>query len=190
MSRHRLALLCCVSIVAAGGVVALPSIYAAPAGSLTGQYGPPASPADAQAVADRLFKAYLSMSTFLSRDAAPDAAVELQAIHHAAHRLTDVGDEKVAPVAERIAKVAHEKVTGLEPLRQAFKTISPAMIELAHLLPPTSTVAPGLRHFTCSMEKADWLQTGGKTANPYLGAAMSTCGKLVESIVTKPAPSK
>lgn len=197
MSRHRftLALSCSVFVFAAGlTVVAAPS-PAAPAPLAADHAGHDdhdhAAPTDAQAAADTLYKAYLGMSDSLSKDAAADASKQLEHIHHAAHRLSDVAGEKAAPIAERIAKAAHDgKTDELKALRTALKAISPGMIELAHTLPPSAHVAPELRHLSCSMAEADWLQVGAKTANPYLGSEMPTCGKLVESIPAKPAASK
>jgi hypothetical protein len=37
------------------------------------------------------------------------------------------------------------------------------------------------------MEKAHWLQTGATISNPYFGAAMATCGSIVDGNA-QPAP--
>ena len=69
----------------------------------------------------------------------------------------------------------------LAGLREAFKEVSQAMIELgkAARIPSDS---PAISVFRCPMAKADWLQPNGEASNPYYGSKMLTCGSAVESL--------
>ena len=42
--------------------------------------------------------------------------------------------------------------------------------------------APAVKVFRCPMKKANWLQEGMKTANPYYGSEMFDCGSAIETL--------
>jgi len=131
---------------------------------------------------DQLTSAYLNLSDLLARDKADSAAEQLSVIRHAAHGLAARDNKELAAVAGGMAEAAQAKAEDFKALRNAFKTISPAMIRLVHLIPPSSTVAPTIHQVYCPMAKAPWLQTGDQVANPYYGLAMPRCGKMIETI--------
>ena len=86
------------------------------------------------------------------------------------------------PRVKRLAAAAHAaEGQDLKALREAFKEVSAAMIEMGKEtgLPPD---AAAVQVFRCPMAKADWLQPPGETANPYYGSEMLTCGSAVESL--------
>ncbi len=69
----------------------------------------------------------------------------------------------------------------IEKIRELFKDISAAMIEIGKSAgtPPDSAA---VRVFRCPMKKANWLQEGDATLNPYYGSQMLDCGSAVESL--------
>src|SRR5205085_12236110 len=80
----------------------------------------------------------------------------------------------------------------LEQLRVSFKDVSAAMIEIGKNVgtPPDSAA---VKVFRCPMKKANWLQEGDATVNPYYGSMMYDCGSAVESLpkaAPEPTPSK
>jgi multidrug efflux pump subunit AcrA (membrane-fusion protein) len=69
----------------------------------------------------------------------------------------------------------------LDALRKSFTEVSAAMIELGKSVGiPADT--PGVKVFRCPMVKANWLQEGDQTANPYYGSRMLDCGSAVEAL--------
>src|SRR6185436_3448453 len=89
------------------------------------------------------------------------------------------------PAVERIVKAVEalkaQPDRSLPKLRESWKEISAGMIELGKdvSLPPD---APMVKVFRCPMKKANWLQLGDETANPYYGSEMYNCGSAVESL--------
>ena len=69
----------------------------------------------------------------------------------------------------------------IEKIREQFKEISAAMIEIGKAA-GTPADDPAIRVFRCPMKKANWLQEGDATLNPYYGSEMLDCGSAVESL--------
>ena len=69
----------------------------------------------------------------------------------------------------------------IEKIREQFKEISAAMIEIGKSA-GTPAADPTIRVFRCPMKKANWLQLGDSTENPYYGAQMFDCGSAVETL--------
>ncbi|MBI1369759.1 MAG: DUF3347 domain-containing protein [Planctomycetes bacterium] len=139
----------------------------------------------AQESVDKLVAAYLALSDLLANDKFDGSEKQLSIIHHTAHDLSDADQEKVAAIAEKIAKVAHGKAEDIKAMRASFKAMSPDVVELAHLMPPSAKVAPEIRQAYCPMAKAPWLQLGEKVTNPYFGSEMLRCGKITETLKPK-----
>ena len=135
-----------------------------------------------QDLVDTLASAYLNLSDLLAQDKTDGAVKQLTVIHMAASDLTGSDNEKMTAIAERVTEGANNKDKDIESLRNSFKSISPAVIELVHLMPPSAKVAPTIRQAYCPMAKASWLQTGEIVTNPYFGSAMLRCGKVTETI--------
>jgi len=86
------------------------------------------------------------------------------------------------------AAVGAAKGKGIKEVRESFKEISAAMIEMGKAIGIPSG-APRVQVFRCPMKKANWLQEGSETANPYYGAEMFNCGSAVEALpAAPPAP--
>jgi multidrug efflux pump subunit AcrA (membrane-fusion protein) len=83
------------------------------------------------------------------------------------------------PQLEETAK--HMQGQPLESLRDSFKSVSQAMIDIGKStgLPAD---APPARVFKCPMKDALWIQPGEATANPYYGSQMLTCGSAVDEL--------
>ena len=67
---------------------------------------------------------------------------------------------------------------GIEKQREAFEAISPAMWEVTKV--STSLGQPAFYQY-CPMKQAYWISGSAEIKNPYYGAQMLTCGKVVES---------
>lgn len=147
-------------------------------------------PADpARAFKDAL-EAYLQAHETLAHDKAEGVAERLEKVGKALEPLR--ADAAVAPGIDRLAKAAAAaKGQPLDALRQTFKEASAAMIEIGRVA-GTAPDAPSVKVFRCPMKKANWLQRGNDTANPYYGAEMFNCGSAVETLPRaqkKPLPS-
>jgi RND family efflux transporter MFP subunit len=135
--------------------------------------------------ADDLFTAYLGVQRALVGADKPVQAEALATVASAAAARLPAGDAR--DLAGEIAGEAHD-LAGLpvDKQREGFKTLSAAAIKLSGVAPPSAAVAPALYEFHCPMARADWLQSGDQTANPYL-ADMVTCGSVTRTL-TAPAP--
>jgi hypothetical protein len=132
-----------------------------------------------------LFTAYLGVQRALVGADKPVQAEALATVASAAAARLPAGDAR--DLAGEIAGEAHD-LAGLpvDKQREGFKTLSAAAIKLSGVAPPSAAVAPALYEFHCPMARADWLQSGDQTANPYL-ADMVTCGSVTRTL-TAPAP--
>ena len=119
---------------------------------------------------------YLEVQGQLVRDKADRVP---QLLHEVVSDLALFGDDSRVKRLEAAAHAAGGQ--DLKALRDAFKDVSAAMIEVGKEtgLPKD---AADLQVFRCPMAKADWLQPPGETANPYYGSEMLTCGSAVESL--------
>ncbi len=121
-------------------------------------------PAPAPGV-DAVTRAYLALSDALAADKAVDEA-QVQALIQAA-KAND--GEAVATAVEHMCCVP------LKEQRERFKKVSEAMIARLQRGGGTSP----LYLIRCPMAEARWLQASDKIANPYLGAAMRSCGEVL-----------
>lgn len=157
----------------ADAAIAVP-VGAAPAPA-TQQAAHVVTPEDAKAYLAAL-QPYLEVQTSLSRDKADRAP---QLLHEMVAKLQPLADD---PRVKRLEAAAHAATQqDLKALREAFKDISTAMIDLGKETGMPKDAAD-VQVFRCPMAKADWLQPSGETANPYYGSEMLTCGTAVESL--------
>jgi multidrug efflux pump subunit AcrA (membrane-fusion protein) len=147
----------------------------------------PVDPAQAFRAA---LEAYLQAHETLTRDKAEGVADQLEKTAQALAPLRN--DAVVAPSIDPLAKAAATaKGRPLDALRQTFKEASAAMIEIGRAVGTPSDAAP-VKVFRCPMKKANWLQRGSDTANPYYGSEMFNCGSAIETLPKaqkKPAAS-
>lgn len=89
-----------------------------------------------------------------------------------------VWSENHDPLAAALASAS--KADSINDLRVQFDIISKAVISLG-----LTSESSELNQFHCPMafggKGADWLQKGDSTMNPYFGAAMLKCGKMVKA---------
>lgn len=146
--------------------------------------------ATTQQLVDKLAGAYLELTNLLAADMTDGAKKLLSRIHIAGHDLSDVKDKKLAALGDRIGKGAHEKVSTLKAIRETYKAISPDVVALVNLAPPTKKVAPVIYQAFCPHAKASWLQLSKMIRNPYFGSAMLKCGQVTKTIAAVDAKSK
>jgi len=123
---------------------------------------------------------YLEAQKLLSHDKADGVAELLQ---QSVNKLAMVKDlESVRGSYPRLAdSVKAIKAQPIDKIREQFKEISAAMIDIGKAA-GTPADDPMVRVFCCPMKKANWLQEGDATANPYYGSQMFDCGSAVESL--------
>jgi len=144
---------------------------------------PPASPPEPTDPA-QAFKAalepYLQAHETLTRDKSEGVAERLEKAATALQPLRN--DTVIAQSIDRLAKAAAAaRGQPLDALRQTFKEASAAMIEIGRIA-GTPADAPSVKVFRCPMKKANWLQRGSDTANPYYGSEMFNCGSAIETL--------
>jgi RND family efflux transporter MFP subunit len=122
---------------------------------------------------DALTKAYLEIHKALAADKTDGVAEQLTAIRAAAEALAK-GDTPAKAPTQKVAAAANIKADKIDAIREAFKTLSLAVVELVKAAPATDT----LYQFHCPMVKADWLQDTNTTQNPY-DMTMPGCGSVV-----------
>jgi membrane fusion protein, copper/silver efflux system len=135
---------------------------------------------------------YLQAQKLLAGDSAQNVSALLHQTSAALQPLKQ--DAQLAPLVERFTAAVHGTMgKDIEGIRESFKEISAAMIDLGKgaKLPPD---APAISVYRCPMAKADWLQENGTVSNPYYGSKMLTCGGPVEplprvAIVMVPGPA-
>ena len=112
-----------------------------------------------------LLRPYEALSTALANDdltAAKNAASDL------AEQAKTGGNQIIATHAAELAKS-----DSLEAAREHFKAMSGEAAKLAK--------ASGKYHVVnCPMAKANWVQSGAKIMNPYLGKKMQQCGSMIK----------
>jgi RND family efflux transporter MFP subunit len=151
----------------------------------------PSQPANTQVSSSTYWTAlqpYLAAHKLLSEDKAEGVIEQLDKLLAALRPLPEPAAGRVAHAVEALKG---ESDRSLPKLRESWKEISAGMIELGKnvSLPPD---APTVKVFRCPMKKANWLQLGDETANPYYGSEMYNCGSAVESLpkATQSAPTK
>jgi len=140
---------------------------------------------------DSVYTAYFTIHHHLSHDSldgAKDAAGRFTtALSHVDMMLLD-GDAHMAWM-EKLGTMqsAAENIgtaDNIEAAREKFKTLSDALIGVAHAFGTTGNVA--VYSFHCPMafdnKGSDWLQGKDDLENPWFGSAMFKCGTLEETI--------
>jgi hypothetical protein len=146
------------------------------------------SPA-AQARVDAIVSAYLALAESLGevqKDATPLKPEGLIAAVHALHGEVSGAEGGATRLVSEAAKAA-ESLTGkpIDQQREAFKSVSAAVIALIDAMPPSPKVAESLFVLNCPMAKADWLQRKADVANPYYADDMKECGSVVRPVSPK-----
>jgi membrane fusion protein, copper/silver efflux system len=159
------------------GMFATATVRVPVVASLAAATLPPTEVAKAYAAA---LAPYLEAQGLLAQDKSARVAELLQA---SVEKLSPVKQaDAVAPDFEQLSgAVARMKGEDIAGLRDSFKDVSAAMIEIGK----SAGIPEGgaaIRIFHCPMKKANWLQLGEVTANPYYGAEMPTCGNAVEAL--------
>lgn len=132
---------------------------------------------------------YLSAQKLLSQDKAEGVAALLQ---QSLVPLETIKETEGIPGGYNRLTAATKAANGqaLPELRKTFQDISAAMIEIGKVVGVPAD-GPPARVFRCPMKKANWIQEGDATANPYYGTDMFSCGTFVEALPLthkKPAP--
>jgi hypothetical protein len=130
---------------------------------------------------------YLKAQSLLADDKADDVARLLQQSMRALEPVRDVAP--ISPSFSRLADAAAKaNEQPIADLRETFKDISIGLIDIGHRV-GLSPAAPAVKVFRCPMKKANWLQTGDETHNPYYGSEMPACGSAIETLPpASPAP--
>jgi Cu(I)/Ag(I) efflux system membrane fusion protein len=139
---------------------------------------PPAQPS---VVFREALKPYLAAGKLLSEDKSQNV---MPLLHQTVQKLSPAKDAE--PVAAGYARLADavNQASGdqsLAGLRKNFQEVSAAMIEIGKSVGIPAD-GPAVKVFRCPMKKANWLQEGDATANPYYGSEMYTCGSAVEPL--------
>ncbi len=137
---------------------------------------------------DRTYAAYFEIQTTLASDVTP-TPVALNTLIDGLGRLERLGD--VPDEAQRQigrARRAAARLDGpIDPARDAFRTVSHAMLRAAVTARGPETLH-SLTHYHCPMvpgNGGDWMQPGGKLLNPYWGAEMLHCGTVVRDLAVE-----
>jgi multidrug efflux pump subunit AcrA (membrane-fusion protein) len=124
---------------------------------------------------------YLAAQKLLSEDKSQNV---LPLLRQTVQKLSPAKDaDPIATGFSRLAEAVNnaEKDASLAGLRKSFQEVSAAMIEIGKSA-GIPEGAPAVKVFRCPMKKANWLQEGDATANPYYGSEMYACGSAVESL--------
>ncbi len=141
---------------------------------------PATKPAALSVIYRDALQPYLDAHKRLSEDKADGVAdlLQLSVTKLAAVKDADAVKSSYPRMAEVVKAMRGQP---LDQLRVGFKDVSAAMIEIGK-----SVGTPGegatVRVFRCPMKKANWLQEGDSTVNPYYGSKMYDCGSAVESL--------
>jgi len=132
---------------------------------------------------ESLYAAYFEIQQALADDTKPSMK-SATTVHRLAKELSDssalpeMSREQLRSIIQPAEHLHHME---LPAARQAFKTISHAIVTLATQVRGAESTKP-LIHFFCPMVKGgsgDWLQPGGDLINPYFGSEMLHCGEKV-----------
>ncbi|MBW3539599.1 MAG: efflux RND transporter periplasmic adaptor subunit [Planctomycetes bacterium] len=135
---------------------------------------------------ERLYDAYFAIQEALASDRLPTEQ-QVAALRSAAERVT-TADYLPATVRAHLKPILagseHLHHLELPQAREEFKTISHSIIRLASQV-RSADAETAFVHFYCPMVKhggGDWLQRGGRLANPYFGSKMLRCGEKVHDL--------
>jgi multidrug efflux pump subunit AcrA (membrane-fusion protein) len=140
-------------------------------------------------VFQRALKPYLQSADLLAHDKIDDVPALLT---QSVGMLESLGaDAKLKDAYARLTAAVKETAgENIEALRETFKKVSLALIDIAKVTGQPID-APAVQIYLCPMtDKPYWLQVTGPTANPYMGLRMFDCGGPVEPLPkSAPMPS-
>jgi len=137
-------------------------------------------------VFQKALQPYLKSADLLAHDKTGDVPTLLT---QTVEGLSSISTERnlKEPFAKLQAAVKETPGENIEALRQTFKKVSLALIDIAKVTGQPID-APAVQIYLCPMtDKPYWLQVTGPTANPYMGLRMFDCGGAVEPL-PKAAP--
>jgi len=186
----------------AGGEVGNPAIGPAQAGPGTRPSRPASRPTSVAAsqpssqpalpksteLVNEIVRAYLKSYEALTRDDLAAAKEPMPTIMQSGNALHDERPG-LAPLLSAIGTMAAQANDSrdLAAFRAAFGQLSPPVIQLAKVIPPTRAAAPSLYAAHCPMLKKDWLQAGKPIDNPY-DRSMRACGTLRSDDLVREVP--
>jgi len=160
---------------------------AVPIGSHEASATAPAGAPATQSVEAQIFRqglaAYLQAHDLLAHDKSEGVADHLAEVAQSLSPLQT--DPQIEHAYHKLADAAKRSAgQDLAALRQTFRDISLAMMEIGRATGvPAGSAA--IQVYRCPMtDKPYWLQQGGQTSNPYYGSEMPTCGAPVETLPT------
>jgi Cu(I)/Ag(I) efflux system membrane fusion protein len=140
---------------------------------------------------DKVYTAYFSVQSALSRDSLTEAkknATEVQAALGKVDMKLLQGEAherwmEHAGVIGKGAKAISE-AKDIKAARGAFLTLSNALILTAHEFGFSGSLPVYVLHCPMAFNNkgADWLQNQPKTENPYFGKSMFACGEVTETL--------
>lgn len=138
---------------------------------------PTTAPADAYSKA---LAPYLLAADALSKDDGKDVSKNL---HNAMAALEELSTQvEFKEAYDKFESAVHETMgQDLPQLRETFKMVSSAMIELGKRTGVRAGVGDA-QVFRCPMKKANWIQLAGDAHNPFYGSQMLDCGASVEPL--------
>ncbi len=101
-------------------------------------------------------------------------SIDMNSVESAEMNHFMAAQSKISSSAKKIAAVSN-----IDKQRSEFATLSEQMYALSKLVKLSGQ--PIYKDY-CPMKKASWLSSEKTIKNPYFGGAMSTCGKIVETI--------
>ncbi len=139
----------------------------------------------------QVIEGYLKLQNALAADDVSEAVKSAQRVFKALSvvEMSLLGDEahsiwmqSSSGITEALKSI--DKAENIEQARKAFKTLSDEVIVVVQRFGVFGSKS--VYKFNCPMafdnKGADWLQTDEDTRNPYFGASMLKCGKVIEVI--------
>lgn len=134
---------------------------------------------------DAAYEAYFEIQAALAADQTPPPVVVNTLADSLSGLVTTLEVPDAAQRELNIARRHVDRLSGsLEAAREAFRSISHALLKASGKARGPQT-AQSLAHFYCPMVPGgggDWMQRGGKLANPYWGSEMLRCGEKVREM--------
>lgn len=132
---------------------------------------------------DALFVPYLEMAGALGAAKQPEAPLDAEKLVASAEALVNVTPPEGQNHARKVLSAATAlKGKSLDEQRKLFAPLSEAVIAMAKVCPPSTSIAEKLFVMHCPMKKATWLQTSEKVANPYYATEMKQCGEVKQTL--------
>jgi len=154
----------------------------------TAQYS---APMNFKAQLQKVYAAYFSVQTALSRDLLQDAKKGAAEIQGALKKV----DMNLLQGKAHVRWMEHSGVIGesgkaiagaknIDAAREEFRNLSNALILTAREFGVFDPGPVYVLHCPMAFNKtgADWLQKQPETANPYFGKSMPACGQIIETL--------